>query len=191
MELNEFIEQFNERYPDVDRNEVATEEMITEYEDKLGYPLPTSYKEFLLNFSNGMFFLDCEPILGVGNHTSCGDILPVNRILPDVPDKVLITETNENIECTRLISFTGFNAGELSNDHWVFICEDDIENNEYRVGYISQSSPKIVKVLSNFKEWLTILWEQDVEDEVLRPVFHLLYPAFEQRSELLYDWWNE
>ena len=192
MKINEFLEQFNARYPDVDRNNVATTEMITDYEDQFGYQLPTSFKKFLSNFSNGIFLLDCEPIGGVGSSTPCGDISLVNRNLPEIPPKVIVTETNEEIDSSQLISFTTYDASEQSNDHWVFICnEEGIENNEYRVGFISQSSLKIVKVLRNFEEWLTYLWENDVDDEVLKPVFHILYPTFEQRAELLFDWWKE
>lgn len=185
MRINEFIEQFNKMYPDVDKFDVATEEMIAAYEKVLGYQLPFSFVAFLMKFSNGIFLLDCEPIGGVSIDSPCGDIRNVNRILPDVPKEVIIVETNESIEYTRLVSFTMFDAGESSNNHWVFLCEDNIPNNDYRVGFISQISNKIVKVLENFEEWLTVFWENDNEEERGTPVFYSLYPKYDERVVLL------
>ncbi|WP_313893587.1 hypothetical protein [Psychrobacillus sp.] len=109
-----------------------------------------------MKLSNGMFLLDFEPIGGVGRGTPCGDISLLTHTFPNIPVQVLITDTNEKIDFTKLISFTMFDAYEQSNDHWVFICDEGEENHEYRVGFISQSSHKIVKVLRNFEEWLTI-----------------------------------
>lgn len=189
MSVNEFIAQFIERYPDIDRFEVATEEMISKYEETLGYCLPISFIKFLKKFSNGIFLLDCEPIGGVSKDSPCGDICKVKRIIPDIQSEVLIVETNERIESNRLLSFTTFDAGETSNNHWVFLCEDGVPDYEYRVGFVSQVSPKIVKVLNNFEEWLTIFWEQDDIGEMTYPVFHVLFPSYDERGEILYDWW--
>lgn len=185
MSINDFITQFNERYPDVDRFDFATDEMIASYEETLGCRLPVSFVEFLKNFSNGIFLLDCEPIGGVSKDSPCSDISRVNRIIHDIPNEVFIAETNEWIKSDRLISFTMFDAGETSNNHWVFLCEDGIPYQEFRVGFVSQSSKKIVKVLDNFEEWLTILWEQDDEYEMTHPVFHILFPSYEERGEIL------
>lgn len=189
MSIHEFITQFIARYPDVDRFEVAKDEMIATYEETLGYGLPVSFVEFLKKFSNGIFFLDCEPIGGVSKDSPCGDICKVERIISDIPKEVLIVETNEWIESNRLISFTTFDAGEHSNNHWVFICEDNVPDHEYRVGYVSQIETRIVKILDNFEEWLTILWKHnDEEDERTHPVFYILYPSYDERTKTLYDW---
>ena len=40
MFINELIEHFNGKYPDIDRFDVATVEMIEAYEKMLGYQLP-------------------------------------------------------------------------------------------------------------------------------------------------------
>lgn len=185
MRIKEFITQFNKRYPDIDRFDSATDEMIAAYEKMLGYPLPISFVNFLKNFSNGIFLLDCEPIGGVSENSPCSEICKVNRIIPDIPNEVLIVETNESIESTRLVSFTMFDAGDTSNNHWVFLCEDGIPNNDYRVGFISQMSNKMVKVLGNFEEWLTIFWRNDDEDEQGTPVFYSIYPEYDERVVIL------
>ena len=117
MFINEFIEHFNRKYPDIDRFDVATAEMIETYEKLLGYQLPSSFVEFLKKFSNGIFLLDCEPIGGVSIDSPCSDICKVNRIIPNIPNEVLIVEANESIESNRLVSFTMFDAGDSSNDH--------------------------------------------------------------------------
>lgn len=186
MKIDDFIEQFKKRFPDHNQYHIATEQMILQYEAELGYQLPNSFKEFLLKFSNGIFLLTWEPIGGVSKNSPCGDIGNVRRILPHVPDEVLIVETNEWIETNRLISFTTFNAGEHSNDHWVFICEEGILNNEYRVGYITESTLKIVIVLENFIEWLNIYWEYNKNAEIILPLFHILIPIWEDRISLIH-----
>lgn len=190
MKTNEFIEQFNERRPNDERYEVATDEMIATYEETLGFRLPVSFVEFLKKFSNGIFLLNCEPIGGV-NKDSPNYIRKVKRIIPDIPNEVLIVETNELIESNRLISFTMFDAGDHSNNHWVFLCEHGVPDHEYRVGFVSQIEPRIVKVLDNFEEWLTIFWKHNGE-EVNRtyPVFYILIPSYDERMETLYDWFH-
>ena len=185
MTVIDFIEQFNERYPDVDRFDVATDDMITAYEKNLGFRLPISFVEFLKNFSNGIFLLDCEPIGGVSKDSPCGNICKVNTIITDIPHEVLLVETKESIDSNRLVSFTTFDAGDTSNNHWVFLCEDGISNNDYRVGFISQTSKKVVKVLANFEEWLTIFWRSDDEDEPGAPVFYAICPDYDERCEIL------
>ncbi len=185
MTIDGFIKHFNERYPDVDRFDFATDEMIAAYEKMLGYRLPIAFVEFLKTFSNGIFLLDCEPIRGVSKDSPCGDIDKVNRLLPDIPNEVLLVETNERIESTRLVSFTTFDAGDSSNNHWVFLCEDGVPNHDYRVGFISQSSKKVVKVLDNFEEWLSIFWRNDNEDEPGTPVFYTFYPDYDERCDVL------
>ena len=185
MHISEFIKQFNNLYPDVDKFDVATDETIARYETMFGYHLPPSFIQFLKEFSNGIFLLDWEPIGGVSNDSPCGEICKVNNLIPDVPKEVIIVETNEIIDTERLVSFTLFDAGETSNNHWVFLCEDNIPNNDYRVGFISQTSHKIVKVLDNFEEWLSIFWEINKDDEIGKPVFYSFFPTFDDRVEIL------
>ncbi|MFC5603202.1 SMI1/KNR4 family protein [Sporosarcina koreensis] len=187
MFIYEFIEECNEKYPSIDKSKPASEEMVRAYEKTLGYPLPQSFRAFLKQFSNGIFLLDCEPIGGVDKNSPCSDIRNVHDIIPDVPNQILAVETNELINSCRLISFTMFDAGDSSNNHWVFICDDNVKNNDYRVGFISQDTKKIIKTLSNFEEWIKILWEYDKQGDINLPVFHVLYPTFDQRVSLLQE----
>lgn len=82
-----------------------------------------------------------------------------------------------------------FDADEISNNQWVLLCEDGKQDDEYKVGFVSQISTKIVKALDNLAEWLEILWESDDENGVAYPVFHILFSTYEERGEVLYDWW--
>lgn len=56
---------------------------------------------------------------------------------------------------------------------------------DYRVAFISQISNKIVKVLDNFEEWLSIFWEINKDDEIGKPVFYKFYPTFDDRVVIL------
>ncbi|MBX4150728.1 hypothetical protein K1X09_25810 [Paenibacillus lautus] len=185
MDVREFMKCFQERYSDVDRYELAEHRDIRDFEDRLGVKLPLSFCTFLSEFSNGIFLLDCEPIGGISENSPCGAICKSHVILPDLPDKIYIRETDELIDSNRLISFTMFDAVENSNDHWVFLCEEGIPNNEYRLGFISQNSKVIVKTLPCFEEWLTVLWNHDDYDEHAVPVFYTFYPTFDERFEIL------
>ena len=183
MNVHTFVQEFNEKFPHIERFDDATPELIAKYEKELGFPLPKSFVEFLMNFPKGIQLLRCEPIGGVGEDCYCGDICKPSTILPDIPDEVLIVETNEKILSNNLISFTTYDCGNVSNDHWIFLCEEGILDNEYRVGYISQTKPRILKVLTNFEEWLTILWEQNDKDGgQTYPVYHLLFPSYDERG---------
>ncbi|OME89122.1 hypothetical protein BK123_27510 [Paenibacillus lautus] len=77
------------------------------------------------------FLLACEPIGGISEESPCGAICKSHVILLDLPDKIHIREKDELIDSNHLISFTMFDAVENSNDHWAFICEEGIPNNEY------------------------------------------------------------
>ncbi|MGE6487149.1 SMI1/KNR4 family protein [Paenisporosarcina sp. NPDC076898] len=200
MKINEFIEQYNERFPNkeffnmfderfppAERFYGATEQMIASFEGELGFRLPSSYKEFLMEFSNGILLLAWEPIGGISENSPCGMIGPVNKIIPNIPEKVLIEETNEVIDSNQLISLTTFDAGEVSNNHWVFICEKDSVDYNYRLGFIGQSSLSIVKIIKNFEEWLEIFWKGNKNAEIAVPTFHILYPDYDERQKILYE----
>ena len=76
MKVKDFINEINSIYPDIDKNEVASDVLISEKEKILGYKLPNSFKTFLKEFSNGILLLDAEPIGGVGedDDSPCGSI---------------------------------------------------------------------------------------------------------------------
>ncbi|MEK3731576.1 hypothetical protein MKX64_03860 [Paenibacillus sp. FSL M8-0334] len=185
MNVKDFIRQFNARYPDVDRCARNNSREITELEGRLGVPLPQSFRMFLSELSNGMFLLDSEPVGGCSSESPCGEICMTKVILPDLPEQVAVAGLTEKVEASRLVSFTMFDAAALSNDHWVFIYEEGIPNDEYRLGFISQRSKSIVTTLPSFEEWLTILWQHDDEEGAGVPVFHALYPNVEERDRLL------
>lgn len=185
MEVREFINRFNEKYPEVDRSILRKDEDISVIEDRLGVKLPLSLYIFLSEFSNGIFLLDIEPIGGLSKESPCGELCKTKVILPDLPDQILIRETGELINSNRLISLTMYDAAQNSNDHWVFICEDGIPNHEYRLGFISQSTKIIVKTVPSFEEWLTVFWNLDNNNEMSVPVFHAFYPTFDERFQVL------
>lgn len=185
MDVREFMHRFLDRYPDVDRFGIDGSREIEAFEAGIGVKLPQSYKQFISEFSNGIFLLDCEPIGGISEVSPCGQIRKSKMIIPDLPDRIWVRETGERFDADRLISLTTFDAAENSNDHWVFLCEDGVDRNEYRLGFISQRSKVIVQTLPSFEEWLTIFWDHDDVNGVGVPVFHALYPTIEERNQIL------
>lgn len=187
MKIDEIIRRLKQEYPDLDTFECATNDMIESCEQEIGFLLPLSFHYFLQNYSNGIFLFDSEPIAGTSSDSPCGKICKVGEILPDLPEKVFITDTKEWVASSSLVSFTTYDAGDVSNNHWVFICDQYMPSNNYRVGFITQDSKTIVKSLADFEEWLTILFEHNKsENSHPTPVFHALYPTFDERMRVLY-----
>lgn len=191
MNINDFIKEINTIYPDIDKNEVASDDLINEKEKSLGYKLPNSFKTFLKKFSNGIMLLDSEPIGGVGkdDDSPCGAIfLASSRIEKNI---IKIIPTKETITPDKLIAFSLYEAMDIANHFWAFICDKQYSDNEYRVGLISQYTENIVVVLDSFEEWLTVFWEANKNTDDVVSVFHSMYKTWEEREELLrMDWYE-
>ena len=43
MKIKDFINEINKTYPDIDKNEAASDDLISEKEKSLGYKLPNSF----------------------------------------------------------------------------------------------------------------------------------------------------
>lgn len=186
VEIAELIRQLKQLYLDLDTAACADDKMIDSCEKEINFTLPLSFRYFLQNFPNGVFLFDSEPIAGTSSDSPCGRICKVKEILPDIPQKVFIADTKEWVASSSLVSFTTYDAGDVSNNHWVFICGKDIPSNNYRVGFITQDSKTIVKVLADFEEWLRILFDHNKVNDIPTPVFHALYPTFDERMKVLY-----
>ena len=58
MNVHTFVQEFNEKFPHIERFDDATPELIAKYEKELGFPLPKSFVEFLMYFPKGIQLLD-------------------------------------------------------------------------------------------------------------------------------------
>ena len=192
--IDKFISEIKEKIlvnPDIIEQStpegLATQKDITASEDDLGIKLPESYKKFVSEYSNGdIYMLGAEPMNGVSKASRI--VEPAYKFLMESPKKeIKILPTNKTIKLDKLISFTSGDARELSNDHWVFICDKNYYNNEYPVGYVSFKTHNIVCLLSSFEEWIKVFWEYNkkLNTEYFFPVFHILYPDFIERDKLL------
>lgn len=183
MNVREFIKEINIVYPHIDKNKVVSEKIIQCKEMSLGYKIPNSFKLFLKEFSNGIMLLDSEPVGGVGEGCPCGEIFLASKQINK--SIIEITPIKETISTDKLIVFSLYDAMDASNNCWVFICDKEYPDNEYRVGLISQATENIVVVLDNFEEWLTVFWKTNKDSGEIISVFHSIYPIWEQREILL------
>lgn len=159
-------------------------------EKEFGVVLPESYKKFIKEYSNGdCCILGIEPFAGVGPITneSVFKLLRPGSLLDICSDtEVLIKPQNKTIKLNQLISFTYGDSLDISNDHWVFICDKDYPNNDYPVGYISQTTKNIVYMLNNFEEWLQIFWEYNKNvTNNYTSVFHIIFPTQDERESII------
>lgn len=188
MNVIDIINEINKEFPDIDKNSKANNQLVEETENRIGVKLPESYKKFVKYFSNGIFLFEVEPILGVGrnfNDLPCGMIVP-SGVLVQKDTNCFIAPEKRNIDRDKLIAFTAGSALDLSLDHWVFIADSTPENNEYKVGYVTQNAGNIAAVLDNFETWLNIFWENN-KDEDSKSVFWSLFPTTDERY-LIEDW---
>ncbi|AEV69716.1 SMI1/KNR4 family protein [Acetivibrio clariflavus] len=187
MNVIDIINEINLTYPDIDKNTKATSQLIKDSEWYVNKPLPESYKKFVKYFSNGIFLFEVEPILGVGRDLKglpCGMIVP-SGVLVQKDNSCFIAPENRYVDRAKLIAFTAGSALDLSLDHWVFIADDSPENNEYKIGYVTQNTGNIALVLNSFEEWLNIFWQYNKDEDTQVSVFHSLYKTFDERDIIL------
>ena len=171
------IEKNFEPYDDV-KQLVATEKMVLATEKRLGIKLPESYKILVKEYSNGIVLFDTEVVLPLKDLKS-----PTGTTDKKI---IKIKDTDKTIEINKLISFTLREFSDFSSSRWVFICDGEYENNEYKVGYITQGKGNIVHTLDGgFMEWLEVLWKGH-EYEGYKTVFSILYPIRDDMEDL----WN-
>lgn len=197
--INQFIKEIKEKplekilttdlYTATPKNTASIDDIIYS-EEKLGFKLPESYKKFVTEYSNGDFFmLGVEPICGVGPQTpeTLAKLFFPFQVFFCSPEKeILIKPENRTVKLNQLISFTYQDVLDISNDHWVFICDKKYPNNDYPVGYISQNTHNIVYTLKNFEEWLKVFWDYNkaLETDYL-PVFHIFFPTQDDSDPIL------
>jgi hypothetical protein len=184
----DIINEINLTYPDINKVSKANNSEITIHENKLGIKLPESFKKFLKYFSNGIMLLDCEVVFGVcsanAKNTRC--FLAPSKIAVNKGADCLIVPKKRTVPRDKLIAFTAASLLDMSYDHWVFIVEDGIENNEYKVGYVSEETGRIVAVLDNFEHWFNVFWDNNKDKNTYpTPVFHGLYPDLDERDKIL------
>ncbi len=178
----------------------ATEEQICTEEERLGIKLPESYKLFLKEYSNGDIYLwGKEPMTSVGMETgiclcrigNSADVMHYVRPEPYYENSIYIYPLNVEIKLKQLIAFTYSDYYEFSCDHWAFICDRIYPNNDYPVGFVTQSDSKIVCVLKNFETWLEVFWKGNKSRTVeYESVINLLYPDYEERQKLFHNIYN-
>jgi hypothetical protein len=181
LDIEKFISEINHKYPTISKKGFATDAMIKNTEVRIGHKLPESYKTFLKNFSNGMSFWNSEYIYS-------SEELGFESLKYPLFKYVKIIGTDKCVSMSNLICFTIGEAINSSNSCWAFICDGEYPNNEYKVGYITQSKGNIVEVLDNFEEWIAILWKNhDIKE--INSVFHILHNSWDLKETLWsLDW---
>ena len=171
----------------------ATDEQIQAEEERLGIKLPESYKLFLKEYSNGDIYLfAAEPLVGVRQGDTkimCEICIASDGMGGDknyYEKNCYILPFDKTVKIKQLVSMTFGDVKAMSNDQWVFICDQDYPDNDYPIGFLSGSLDKIVCVLNNFEKWLEIFWEGNRNRNVdYEAVFYLLYTEYRDRLDLL------
>lgn len=108
MTVIDIINEFNQLFPEVDKNPKARDREIEKFEQINGIKLPLSYKKFLKFFSNGIILLDVEPVMSVGIYinSNCGLVIRSNEIIQADDEECLIVSENRKVLRKNLFAFT-------------------------------------------------------------------------------------
>lgn len=173
---------------------LATDKQIETEEMRQGIKFPESYKTFLKEYANGDIYLfGKEPLVSVGlNKGECMGNMSNGAVSMGWYPKYeyerdcYIFPWNRSVKLKQLFTLTYGDSNRISNDQWVFICDKEYPNNDYPVGFLTQTDQNIVCVLENFEKWLEIFWAGNKKAKLdYEPVFYLLYPDYDDYMELI------
>lgn len=166
--LQELAKSKHELWPKATAEDVERTEML------IGLRLPESYRQFVIEFSNGAYLFMLQEVSAVGDGNK--QIGPIQNIFHRV------WTTGEALTAEELEADIEFREGgrvkrkhliPFSLDHngneWCFVAESMGADNEYPVAYLNNSNPKLFGRLENFAAWLKILI--DSGDEVIRTLY--------------------
>ncbi|MBS7220857.1 MAG: SMI1/KNR4 family protein [Clostridiales bacterium] len=167
---------------------VATDDMVYETERNIGIKLPDTYKIFLKEYANGNIYLyGVEPMVSVGlEMKNCLCKMRRQDEFFHSNTECYIYPENRFVKTNQLIPFTYGDSYDISNDRWVFICDNEYKDNDYPVGFLAQSTENIVCMLKNFDTWLDVFWQGNHDRTVeYESVIRLLYTDYYDHEELV------
>lgn len=198
-ELKSCAYQSHNENPYSKNRPLATDEDVLFSETQHNVNLPNAYKTFVRDFSNGIQLLEKENIFGVGsdngdplhdNFTICAADVILQK---DKHEAIAIKPLGQKIQLSKLICFAVGNMEELSDDCWVFLCDETVGLNhkgEYKIGYLAKHNmdAAILLVLDSFEQWLNILWQYNMDKlddfhEKMKNVFSILIPEWDDRMD--------
>lgn len=149
----------------------AQETDVQMTEQALQVKLPRSYREFVLKFSNGAYLYETQEVsaVGLGNR----QIFPIRNI------QTYYTNTKlKTLDETMTIEWYDGGTAEaryllpFSLDHrgnaWCFVA-NNMQNEEYEVGYLDLDHLKLYGRLPDFNAWLKQLIAH--KEEVIRTLY--------------------
>ncbi len=127
--------------------EILNEKEIKEIECKLGFLLPTSYKIFLRHFGDGGAWVYANSIDHIKNYS----------FLKDYRKSLNATIELVEHEQVQVDSLLCLMSEDSNGGAWVWLTEEEKEDNEWSLAYYSSQHKKLFYKVENFTEWLHVL----------------------------------
>ena len=166
--LDELAKSEHELYPRAAADDVEKTETL------IGTRLPESFRQFVMEFSNGAYLFMLQEVSAVGDGNE--QIGPIQNIYHrDWTTGEALTEEGleADIEFREGGTVKRKHLVPFSLDHngneWCFVVESFGADNEYPVAYLDNSNPKLFGRLESFAAWLKVLI--DAGDEAIRAVY--------------------
>jgi hypothetical protein len=173
--VKEMAKSEHELYPTASAEDVAKTETL------LGVSLPESYRQFVMEFSNGAYLFMLQEVSAVGDGNE--QIGPIQNIFHrrwTTGEALTLEELETDIEFKEGGTVKRKHLVPFSLDHngneWCFVTESLGADNEYPVAYLDNSNPGLFGRLENLAAWLRILIDEG--DEVIRTLYD---------DEVIYD----
>ncbi len=141
------IELLEDSNHHIEIEEVLSDQEIKEIEDKLGFLLPTSYKIFLKYFGDRGAWVYMNSIDHIKNYSFLKDYRKSLNTTIELVDHMQI-----QVDSLLCLMTEDSNGGA-----WVWLTEEEKENNEWGLAYYSSKHKKLFYKVENFTEWLNIL----------------------------------
>jgi SMI1/KNR4 family protein SUKH-1 len=163
MPMDELLAQLrtqgeHETYP------TASEADVRHTEEALDVTLPSSFRAFVTQFSNGAYLFMVQEVSAVGSgNAQIGAIRHVVASgVPATPDDTVTTPSGQDVSAASLVPFSIDSNGNC----WCFLTSSSGPSNEYPVAYCDTERLRLVGELPSFEAWLEILVRE--QDEVIR-----------------------
>ena len=166
---------------------VATDDMVYETERNIGIKLPDTYKIFLKEYANGNIYLyGVEPMVSVGlEMKNCLCKMRRQDEFFHSNTECYIYPENRFVKTNQLIPFTYGDSYDISNDRWVFICDNEYKDNDYPVGFWQGNHDRTVEYESVIRLLYTDYYDhEELVNELYKPEDYKIYKKLREKYDV-------
>ncbi|SNR17598.1 SMI1/KNR4 family protein [Tenacibaculum jejuense] len=132
-----------------------TDDEVSSIEKKIGKSLPETYKYFLKTIGAGAELIYYQPIDDIRRYSYLSSYRELNQKIELVNEKYV---PSNSLLCLM--------SEDSNGGSWVWLTSEKKENNEWSLAYFDIKDQKLYFKVTNFTEWLKLLYSS--KGEVIR-----------------------